>query len=487
MKKEKVIEIDVLGETREQDYTKPIVVVAKTRSSRYKEEDQKKEDKNDKEEVKSMGKKKKKRKLKKGIIQKSFWLISILFILGCCIFYGTRMIKYYRIYNPKSSAAKTFGDSIVKGSSIVTNGSGLYKVSGNYIYKGSEANNYLKYSNLMWRIIEIYEDGSVSAILDENINVMSYDNKITSYVKSDINKYLNKVFIKNLNTKYLQNSIICLNQVEELNKYVCNETNKEDYKIKLVDVGEYLNSIADDTSYISNEDLENSIWTSSYNSEGIWNIEGVNVDKSAADEAYFVKPEVTFKSTVKLLSGKGTKDEPFVIDKKQEIAIGDYVNLDDDLYVVYEINDNIVKLQSIKTNLLKPYSYSNLTPKYSLDDYTGVANYLNNVVYYNMSYNDKLILTNWYSGNYNGLYEDVTKETVQSYIGLPNVLDLKFDSDYPYYLMTPVSDSKVYVYDKDLSASKTEMQRKLRITIAIDKGILKQGDGTKENPYKEGV
>ena len=486
MEKEKVIEIDVLGETREQDYTKPIKVVPKTRSSRYEEEDKEKEIDESTEDG-SMKKRKKKKKLKKGVIQKAFWLISILFILGCCGYYGRRMIKYYRIYNPKESAAKTFGDSIVKDSHIVTSGSGLYKVAGNYIYKGAESENYLKYSNLLWRIIEVYEDGSVSAILEDNLNVMSYDQKVTSYVKSDINKYLNKVFIKHLNTKYLKNSTICLNQVESLNNYVCNKTNEEDYKIKLIDVGEYLNSIADETSYISNDELENAIWTSSYNKQGIWNIEGINVDQSKADEAYFVKPVITLNSDVKLLSGKGTEEDPFTIDKKKGVAIGDYVQLDEDLYVAYEVNDKIVKLQSVESDFLKAYSYSNQTPKYTLEDYSGVANYLNNIVYYNMSYRDQLVSTNWYAGRYNGLYEDVMKETTESFIGLPTVLDLKFDSDFTYYLMTPVSDDKVYSYNKDLSASKVETQRKLRITIAIDKGILKQGDGTKKNPYKEGV
>ena len=45
---------------------------------------------------------KKKCKIKRKIsIQKIFCIISILFIIGCFIFYGKRLIKYYKIYNPK--------------------------------------------------------------------------------------------------------------------------------------------------------------------------------------------------------------------------------------------------------------------------------------------------------------------------------------------------------------------------------------------------
>ena len=37
-----------------------------------------------------------KRKLKKGLLfQTIFCAVSIIFIIGCCIFYGTRLVKYY--------------------------------------------------------------------------------------------------------------------------------------------------------------------------------------------------------------------------------------------------------------------------------------------------------------------------------------------------------------------------------------------------------
>ena len=45
---------------------------------------------------------KKKCKIKRKIsIQKIFCIIIILFNIVCFIFYGKRLIKYYKIYNPK--------------------------------------------------------------------------------------------------------------------------------------------------------------------------------------------------------------------------------------------------------------------------------------------------------------------------------------------------------------------------------------------------
>ena len=48
--------------------------------------------------------KKKKRKIS---FQKIFNLISLAFILACCIFYGTRFIKLYLEYNKSSGIVKT--------------------------------------------------------------------------------------------------------------------------------------------------------------------------------------------------------------------------------------------------------------------------------------------------------------------------------------------------------------------------------------------
>ena len=55
-----------------------------------------------------MGSKKvKKRRLKKGIFQTIFCLLSLAFIIGCFIFYGGRLIKYYKIYNPKTDSGES--------------------------------------------------------------------------------------------------------------------------------------------------------------------------------------------------------------------------------------------------------------------------------------------------------------------------------------------------------------------------------------------
>ena len=81
---------------------------------------------------------KKRRRMIKPKIQTAFCLISLAFIIGCCIYYGNRLIKYYKIYNPKSETGETLmtlASTITSKSQIVYEGDGLYLDNGNYIYK----------------------------------------------------------------------------------------------------------------------------------------------------------------------------------------------------------------------------------------------------------------------------------------------------------------------------------------------------------------
>ena len=192
-----------------------------------------------------MSKENKKRKIKKGFLfQFIFCTLSVIFIIGCCIFYGTRLIKYYKIYNPTDENGKKteyLYMNIVKNNSVVYEGEGLYMTGGNYIYKGMKVDNYVNYSNMIWRIIKINTDNTIDIALDSSINELKWNNDITTYDKSDVNGYLNDVFLKYLDTSYLEKSTICLDDIKNIKEYTCNNTNKE-YYVRLLNANEFINS-----------------------------------------------------------------------------------------------------------------------------------------------------------------------------------------------------------------------------------------------------
>ena len=275
----------------------------------------------EKKEKKSKGKKKEKKTKEKKERSKSYPLqvvfcsISALFILGCCIFYGSRLVKYYRVYNPKGEngvKVALLANEITSKSEIVYEGSGLYINGGNYIYKGEVENNYLRYNDLLWRIVRINNDDTIEIVLDDYINVLNWDNKKTNYLESNIYDYLNEYFIKYINKDMLNKYSICTDKFDELSSITCDNKDNESC-VNLLDVTNFLNSIVDGKSFLSkNEEI---YWLRDAGSESVWHTNGYNVSKSEGSNFYEVRPSVVLKPTTTYYSGKGTIDEPFVIEK----------------------------------------------------------------------------------------------------------------------------------------------------------------------------
>ena len=430
----------------------------------------------------------KRRKLKKGIMQSVFCLTSLLFIVGCCIFYGSRLIKYYKIYNPKSESGEKItliSNALIYDTPIVFEGSGVYRESGVYVYKGEQANNYIKYSNMLWRIIRTNSDGSLEIILDDYINVLAWDFEEKDYLDSDVHKYLNDVFVKNLNTDLLVKTTICNDKMESIDKYSCNKKNNE-YYVKLLPANDFLNSVTDGSSYIAKEGQLIWLGTAS-NDNKVWHSNGSNISTSLSNNSYLVKPVVTIKNSAALLGGNGTLESPFIIEKEDKnIKVGSYIKLDDDEWIVYEKNNNKIKLvySGLYTKGFNTYRFDTEKNEYDPESENSLAYLLNNDFYESLSYKDLLLEFDVYTGEYSESYKDIYQSSVKAKVGLQNVADFKFNNDASgYFLTTKTTDNKILCYDDGLFGSKTALSRGYRPTISIKIPKTISGDGTVESPF----
>lgn len=401
--------------------------------------------------------------------------VSIIFIIICIIFYGMRLIKYYKIYNPKmdGEAKELIMNSIVKNSTIVYENDGLYRISGMYVYKGANVNNYIKYSNMLFRIVKFNADGSLDLVLDDNINMLKYDNEAKPFTESDIYKYLNNYFYKLIDDTYLTTTAICNDKIQDLNQLTCNSRNTESY-VRLLSVSEYLNSKAV-SSYIN----DGNIWLSSTSDDKVWNISGDSLSLSSADNMYYIKPVITIKNTAILKSGNGTQENPYIIEDTSLLEVGKYVKLKDDTWVIYDKEDDIYKL-SLNT-YLEDRNFSLDAPIYNIEEPNSLASYLNNDYYNQLPYKDKLVLTNWYNGSYNS-YLDPMSSSVKAHIGLLNVTDLKLGNLEEFYLLTP-SEEKVYLYSSLIKDCNPTLYKKIVPTIGIKELNIVSGSGTSNDPY----
>lgn len=402
---------------------------------------------------------------------------SIIFIICCFIFYGTRLIKYYKIYNPKIDDEKVelLMNAIVRNQTIVYENDGLYRVSGMYVYKGENVNNYIRYSNMLWRIIKFNSDGSLDIVLDDNINMLKWNNEVTNFDNSDIYKYLNNYFYKLLDYSQLSNTVICNDIVSDLNNMTCNDKKTDSY-VRLLNISEYLTSKTDST-YINDEE---NIWLLNRSEDNVWNINNGSLSASGSDNMYYIKPVITIKNSAVLMSGDGTKENPYTI-SENNLGVGSYVKIDEDVWYIYDKTNDSYKL-SLTEKLDKMQIYNQNSTKFDLEDETSLAYYLNNTYYESLSYKDKLMESNWYNGSYNS-YEDVLKNSVSSKVGILNVNDIKISNLSEYYLMTPSLNDRIFLYSNTLIDSKPNFLRSIVPTISINNLNTLSGSGTEDDPY----
>jgi hypothetical protein len=433
----------------------------------------------------------KRKKEKKPVNKKVFWIqtvfctLSVIFILGCCVYYGSRMIKFYKIYNPKTEngeEVKLLGSSITSDAALATEGDGLYRVSGSYIYKGTEVDNYIEFGNTLWRIIKINSDGSIEMATDSYINALDWNTTITDYANSDIRAYLNDVYLNTLNKDMLTNVTYCTDLVTDLSNVTCNSSNSNDY-VRLIGITEFLNSEVNSSSFLA--DSNNYIWLYNSNEKSVWHTNGNSLGASDADSGYLVKAVVHVKNSTQLLSGKGTKDDPYVIEKESnKVEVGNYIKLGEDNWIVYEVNKDNIKL-ALSGVLSTTYRYSTSDNTFNVESSNSLAEYLNTTYLDSLSYKDLLLDTKWDNGSYTS-YKDVTKSTVTSKVGLLNVSDVKtnnIDTTDNYFVITPGDTYYEYMVGSTLRQSKITISRSIKPTISISLTNIKSGKGTAADPY----
>lgn len=435
---------------------------------------------------------KKKRKLN---WQKIFNLISFTFILACIIFYRTRFIRLY-LQNNKKEEIKVLADNIKDN-----NEGNLKNINSDYYFTGKEVNNYVKYSNILFRIIKINKDNSITLISDKPITSLAKGDN-NDYKTSYINNWLNNqdkentgILEKNLNNpnKYLTYTNACNDKIDNTKNITCKST-LADTLITLPSLYDYINT-GDTKSFMNNETYYYLLNTNKDNKTWYINDNG-GVTTSDNTDILGIKPVITLKSTNKLINGDGTKDNPYTFEEEQSI-LGSYVKLGNDTWRVYDIDDNNLKLSL--DNYLK-INNEEITYKYSDKGYYHndgkqgtLAYYLNKNYLSKLTYSSNIIEANYANGIYSNTtnydYTKVLNKTIPTKVATLSIGNIIINSDNTnYYLSTGVDTNSnlVYVMTNDFKLYTKNATSKLKIVpvITIDKKILTSGDGSQNSPLE---
>lgn len=435
--------------------------------------------------------------MKKLSFQKIFCFISFLFILSCCIFFGTRFIKLYLANRKEEIIEKNSLVKVLKENN--QENEDFKSVNGENYFTNKTESNYLLFSNILWRIIKINDDNSLTAISNNAITSLAYGKELSTK-ESHIFNWLNKTdkdysgILENaLNIEYLQKTISCNDILDELSNNPCKDSNEENY-YSLLSVIDYLN-IGSKDSYLANNEY---FYLNNQNSENkIWYIDDEGNGKlSSGNDIIGIRPVITIKANIDYVSGDGTKDDPYIIEKENNL-FGSYVKLDNDIWRIYEVKDNEIKLMlndylKVNDSNLK-YKYSS-NSSYHNDTVSGsIAYYLNNNYLNTLSYKDIIKETKWSNGYYNSSsnydYTNALKNEVDTKIALMSIGNIYLNPELNnYYTMTGSADkaSSVYVINENKKISTRQITSEMNIvpTISIDKDKLTKGNGTIDSPLE---
>ena len=437
--------------------------------------------------------------MRKISFQKTFCFLSMLFIISCCVFYGTRFLKLY-LENRKTEIIEK--NTLIKNLKDNNSENDDFKsVNGQNYFTGKTNTNYLLYSNILWRIIKINDDNSITAISENSVTPLAYGKK-TLYKDSPIFKWLNETdddysgilqnSLNNIST-YLQKTTTCTDQLDELSNNPCKETDNDSY-ITLLSVVDYLN-IGSKDSYLMNSEY---FYLSNNNSENkVWYVDDEGaVTLGTGTDIIGVRPVITIKSNIEYVSGNGTKDNPYTIEKENGL-FGSYVKLDNDIWRIYEVNDNDVRLMlndylKVNNSNLK-YRYSNISSYH--DDYKqgSIAYYLNHDFLNKLSYKNNIKEVSWSNGYYNSDidydYTYALDATIESKVALMSIGNIFLNSSLNnYHIMTGSSKkgSMIYSTNESQKTYLKQISSELNVvpTISLDKDLLKKGKGTIDSPYE---
>lgn len=251
-------------------------------------------------------------------------------------------------------------EEIIKDKNIVTEGFGLYYLNNEYVYRGTDVDNYVRFSDSekLWRIVKVTNSNEVVLISnDKSKNKFPWDERynnekqdttgINLYKNSTISTLLDKIYDSSINDDeelYYDDEVEILTNEDrkklvEFNSCVgnrsINDTTRngssecsvvEKTKISLLPIYDYLNASLDtNCNATTKRDCQNYNYLSSNytywlasgpteDSSKVYQVSGTGYiyTKTASKEAY-ARVVIHVKDNVMLEKGIGTKDNPYVI------------------------------------------------------------------------------------------------------------------------------------------------------------------------------
>ncbi len=401
---------------------------------------------------------------------------------------------------------------------------------------GTDPNNYIWYSGKLWRAVSVNNEAkTVKLVTQWNISAIPYNaSGNAAFAGSYMEDWLNDTTVDGFlgNLRDYENFIVT---DAKWNATLTESSSKPAETTMVTDAVGLLNYYEYVTSYhgttYSNGYLNNGLywWTlTPYSSSDVRNVgfngNAVYYSLSGASGA---RPSINLKSSVKIVDGDGTVDNPYRLEGDNDTDLsgtllssrysGEYIrfgSIENNLYrIVSHENGTGTKITSAEplkssgTFITSAFGSSNSEVNYSTNSVIGTflnGEYLTS--YVNSTYSNMIEdSTTWYLGTVEGgtsyklaKYTNttdniLTASTTTAKVGLLRLGELmagqfdRYGNNTSYWTLTPYSSSRVrYVYSGGYATygSPSSISYGVRPSINLKSNvIITGGDGTKNNPF----
>lgn len=445
---------------------------------------------------------------KKLSLSKENWfqIVNTIIVLAIMTFYFGRLFYYKEkmTITYTDTTSDTLSHLLIARNDVLKEDRLYQQQDGSYVFKGMVNDNYCLYENALYRIVGIDKDGNVKIVSDDCLTSLTLENDGT-FEQSSIYKWLNKIPSDNLSGIYFtdlsnKSNIVetkaNLNIVDDINNY--SSDLYLNCKVTILSIEDYLLAGAD-KSYLVNGQ---SFWLSNCNS----NYDYYYIDENGAigtaystNQLSGVRAVLTLDSSLIALSGKGSKEDPYILYKKttaENISFtkpGDYIIYSDQKWIIEskESGNAVLMLDGVietdgevfKRNF-GAYNYLNKS--------SGVGRYINED-YLSTLYNYQayLLENNWNCGMFTQLenydFQQSYNDSFTAYVSIPAIGCRYLFGEQDYFLAnsTIQSEDMILVYRKGiLYANFLQDKAAIRPMILMNKNIkITSGDGSYDNPY----
>lgn len=239
---------------------------------------------------------------------------------------------------------KRLAEEILKNEKIVTEGIGLYNINNEYIYRGEIKNNYVSFNNNLYRIIKIFDDGTIRLINTNKINNVKWDNRYNPDVKKSdgINEYelnsINSRLKDSLETvydsysdeakSYIVSQNVCIGKttLQTASKDRSQECSKvyENQYTSLLNIYEYLDASLDTNCKVATDNpCRNYNWiryqlkntflmaADASDSSKVFYIDSLSIKTVSASTISTIYPIIHITNKANYVSGDGTESNPY--------------------------------------------------------------------------------------------------------------------------------------------------------------------------------